>query len=195
MAIVKQQTPYEFLVRWENGSIAGAHIRFLERLVEDGTVISEQEGNAQPVSMSGGVGFPIADILSAIQSSALADLATAQAAKATSDAALQTTQDALTAEQTKAATLQAQIDANAPPVKSAVATMRQAREALIRRGFFATVNNYIAAMPGIDGDIARNEWDKSQTVERSRPLTLAMAAMLGLNTAAMDEFYAFALTL
>jgi len=34
MAITKQQTPYELLVRWTNGTVAGAHIRFLERLVE-----------------------------------------------------------------------------------------------------------------------------------------------------------------
>lgn len=74
-------------------------------------------------------------------------------------------------------------------------TMRQAREALIRRGQFATVDAYIASMAGIDGQIARNEWDKSQTVERKRPLTLAMGALIGLDAAGLDEWFVFASTL
>ena len=35
-------------------------------------------------------------------------------------------------------------------------SMRQAREALIRRGHFTTVAGYIAGMAGIEGTIARN---------------------------------------
>jgi len=101
MAIVKQQTPYEFLVRWDNGVVVGAHIRFLERLVEDGTVISEKEGHAKPVSLAGEAGFPIAGILSLVQANALADLATAQAALAVSEA--------------KVAALQAQLGLPAEP--------------------------------------------------------------------------------
>jgi len=101
MAIVKQQTPYEFLVRWDNGVVVGAHIRFLERLVEDGAVISEKEGHAKPVSLAGEAGFPIADILSLVQTNALADLATAQAALAVSEA--------------KVAALQAQLGLPAEP--------------------------------------------------------------------------------
>ena len=111
MAITKQQTPYEFLVRWTNGTVAGAHIRFLERLVEDGTVLSEKEGNAHPVSMAGEVGFPIADILDAVQIAALTDLAAAQVAKTEAVTSLKTAQDALAASEAKVAQLQAKIDA------------------------------------------------------------------------------------
>lgn len=35
-------------------------------------------------------------------------------------------------------------------------SMRQGREALIRRGHFATVNDHIANMAGVEGEIARN---------------------------------------
>lgn len=74
-------------------------------------------------------------------------------------------------------------------------SMRQAREALIRRGYFDTVNDHITAMAGIEGVIARNEWNTSQVVERNRPLTLAMGQLLGLDAAAMDELFVFAETL
>jgi hypothetical protein len=32
MAITKTTQPYEFLVRWRDGAISGAHIRFLETI-------------------------------------------------------------------------------------------------------------------------------------------------------------------
>lgn len=74
-------------------------------------------------------------------------------------------------------------------------SMRQGREALIRRGHFATVDAHIANMAGVEGDIARNEWDKSQVIERSRPLTLQMGQLLGLDDAGLDELFSFAATL
>lgn len=85
--------------------------------------------------------------------------------------------------------------AHEPVIVPQSVSMRQAREALIRRGHIATVDSYIANMPGIEGDIARNEWDKSQVVERNRPLTLAMGQLLGLDAEALDELFIFAATL
>ena len=81
MAITKTQQPYEFVIRWKNGKISGAHIKFLDRIIDDDgvTVLSEKEGEAQSVSMAGEVGYPIADILTLVQSTALADLATVTA--------------------------------------------------------------------------------------------------------------------
>lgn len=192
MAIIKQQTPYEFLVRWTNGTVAGAHIRFLERLVEDGVVTSEKEGDAQPVSMAGGAGFPIADILSAIQSTALTDLATAQAAKAASDMALKTVQDAFTAEQGKSADLQAQIDAYTPPASSTSVTMRQARLALLSAGLLDQVTAAIAALPEPDKSAALIEWEYAATVERDSGLIPTMGTALGLSTAQLDALFATA---
>lgn len=74
-------------------------------------------------------------------------------------------------------------------------SMRQGREALIRRGYIATVDAHIAGMAGVEGEIARNEWDKSQVIERNRPLTLQMGQLLGLDAAGLDELFVFAATL
>lgn len=94
---------------------------------------------------------------------------------------------------------QAEIDAlraAIPPAVPQSVTMRQAREALIRRGQIATVDNAIAGMPGIEGDIARNEWNMSQVVERTRPLTLSMFNLIGVTTeVARDEWFIYAATL
>ena len=90
MAITKTTQPYEFLVRWRDGAISGAHIRFLETILEDGVVLAQKEGNAMPVSLSGEVGYPIADVLTAVQQSALVELEKAKEALATAEASRQT---------------------------------------------------------------------------------------------------------
>lgn len=92
MTITKQQTPYELLVRWNNGLVAGAHFKFLETLFETDaagvvTVLYEKESDAQPVSMAGGADFPLADILNLAQSTALATAEAATSALATEQAA------------------------------------------------------------------------------------------------------------
>ena len=114
MAIIKQQTPYEFLVRWKDGAVAGAHIRFLERIVENGVVISEKEGDAIPVSMAGGAGFPIADILTTLQVTALSNLASEKSAKETSETSLEKAKSDLAESEAQVVTMQAQIDAATP---------------------------------------------------------------------------------
>lgn len=69
---MKTSTPYEFLVRInKDGTIAGAHVKFLDTYTDAGVIISQVEGEAQPVSMAGGAGFPIASILDSVQSAAL----------------------------------------------------------------------------------------------------------------------------
>ena len=85
MAITKTTQPYEFLVRWRDGAISGAHIRFLETILEDGVVLAQKEGNAMPVSLSGEVGYPLADVLTAVQQSALVELEKAKEALATAE--------------------------------------------------------------------------------------------------------------
>lgn len=74
MAITKTNQPYEFLVRWKDGAITGAHIKMLETIAEDGVVLSQKEGVAMPVSMAGAGNFPLADLLTGIQTQALIDL-------------------------------------------------------------------------------------------------------------------------
>jgi hypothetical protein len=82
-----------------------------------------------------------------------------------------------------------------PPVVPRSVPMRQGREALIRRGLFDTVNNAINGMAGTAGQIARNEWEKSQVIMRDRPLTLQMGALLGLDAVGLDELFIYAATL
>jgi hypothetical protein len=67
--------PYEFLVRWDrDGRLAGAHAQFrYVTVVDDGTVVGEFVGPAEPVAVAGGNGFPLSDILDAVQIAALAD--------------------------------------------------------------------------------------------------------------------------
>ena len=75
MAFEERTRPYEFLVRWgENGAIQGAHVALITEILKDGAVVSAQAGYAQPVSLAGEVGFPIAEVLDAVHVGALAAL-------------------------------------------------------------------------------------------------------------------------
>jgi uncharacterized membrane protein len=68
---MSKQQPYEFLVRWDaNGKLAGAHVQWML----DSGALSE----AEPVEITKGKSpsaFPLADILSQIQTDALASCA------------------------------------------------------------------------------------------------------------------------
>lgn len=85
-------------------------------------------------------------------------------------------------------------DVPVPAVPASV-TMRQARLALLQAGLLSTVNDAIAAMPGADGDAARIEWEYSQEVQRNRALVLALAPVLNLTDAQLDQLFITASTL
>ena len=86
---MKTSTPYEFLVRMnKDGTIAGAHVKFLDTYTDAGVLISQIEGEARPVSVAGSAGFPIATILSAVQSAALATVEAEKAKVTTATAEL-----------------------------------------------------------------------------------------------------------
>lgn len=68
-------------------------------------------------------------------------------------------------------------------------TMRQARQALILAGLDEAVEAALAAMPGTPGKLARAEWERSQTVQRNRPLVLQMGTALGLTSAQLDQLF------
>ena len=75
--------PYEFLVRWRDGVISGAHVGFELTATENGKVLST---TPLPVVAVGDGGFPLSDILGQIQIDALKDRDVAQAeAKEKSD--------------------------------------------------------------------------------------------------------------
>src|ERR1035437_3830799 len=158
MPLTKTQSPYEFLVRWKDGKIAGAHVKFLERVIDhDGvTVLSEIEGMAQPVSMAGEVGYPIADIFAAIHTdsvataqaavTAVADAMTKQGeadkAKAEADTAVAASEAAKQAAEDQATADKAAYDLAHPGVPPQV-TMKQARLALLGAGMLDKVQTTI----------------------------------------------------
>lgn len=74
------------------------------------------------------------------------------------------------------------------PVPQSV-SKRQAVQALIIHGLHNEVEARLAAIPGIEGDLARAEWRESNWVERDRPLVLQLGAQLGLDAAAMDALF------
>lgn len=214
MAITKTTIPYEFLVRWTNGVLSGAHIRMLEIISENGVVLTQKEGNAQPVSLAGEVGFPLADILTSLQAQAIEqrDAAVAalaagktevdslvQAAKTDADALVKVAQDALTAAQAQVATLQAQIDAYTPPaVAEPVADPEgpsvddlQIRLALNASGLREAVE---LAVLGSDQS-TKDWWDRASNFKRLNPMVVALGAALGKTDEELDGLWALAATL
>lgn len=72
---------------------------------------------------------------------------------------------------------------------------RQAEKALILAELDDDVDALLAAMPGVDGKLARAERARAQTVERNNPLVLQMATELGLSSEEVDQLFILAATL
>ena len=201
MAITKTNTPYEFLVRWTDGTIAGAHVRFLETISEDGTVLTQKEGNAMPVSMAGEAGYPLADILSSIQTQAIIEREDAVAAKATAEAALaQAIADKDAAVAAATAPLQAKIARLTAPVTAPVEADPlgpvvddlQIRLALNQTGLRAAVENAVATSQ----DQNLKDWyERAKRFKRKDPLVLGMIQGLGVSDAEADALWALAASL
>lgn len=68
-------------------------------------------------------------------------------------------------------------------------SMRQARLALLGAGMLASVDAAVAAMPGVEGDAARIEWEYATSVERTSPLVAGLTAALGLTTEQLDALF------
>jgi multidrug efflux pump subunit AcrA (membrane-fusion protein) len=109
--------PYEFLVRWRDGVISGAHVGFEDVIVEDGAVIGAVQQNVQAVDIGLGKGFPLAEILGQIHIDALterdaaiaerdAQIAEREAAEIAKDAAIAEKQALIAQAETQAAELQ-----------------------------------------------------------------------------------------
>lgn len=94
------QVPYEFLVRWNHltGMYQGSHVKVYDN-------VTMREGDAQAVSVANAAGFPLGEILTAIQTGAIAAADEAILAKAEAERALadeQTAHAATSAELSKA---------------------------------------------------------------------------------------------
>lgn len=77
----------------------------------------------------------------------------------------------------------------APTVIPESVTMRQARLAMLGAGVLSAANDAIAAMPGVQGDAARIEWEYAQEVRRDAALVAGMATALGLSEAQLDGLF------
>lgn len=74
-------------------------------------------------------------------------------------------------------------------------SMRQARLALMGAGLLQAVNDAVAAMPGVEGDAARIEWEYALSVERNSPLVSGLSASLELTAEQLDALFTAAAVL
>lgn len=72
--------------------------------------------------------------------------------------------------------------------------MVQARLALLHAGHLATVKAAIAAMPGIEGEEARETWEFAPRVRRDSSLVAAMGVLLSLTDKQLDDLFLDAAT-
>jgi len=77
-----------------------------------------------------------------------------------------------------------------PPSKvPQVVTMRQARLALLGAGLLKSVTDAVAAMPGVEGDAARIEWEYAQEVRRDSPLLSSLAIAMQMTDDQLDALF------
>lgn len=77
----------------------------------------------------------------------------------------------------------------ANPLQDGVVSMRQARLALLGAGLLAQVNAAIAAMPGVEGDAARIEWEYAQEVRRDSPIVAGLSDALNLTDSDLNTLF------
>jgi hypothetical protein len=85
-----------------------------------------------------------------------------------------------------------------PPLPTLVPqsiSMAKARALLITEEKLDEVIAALASLPGIEGKLARSEFEYAQTVDRYRPLTLAMQQVLGKTDAEIDDWFILAASL
>ena len=62
MSLEKIRTPYEFLVRFENGNVKGAHIGWVDKYIDNGVEVA-QNISVEAVAMGETQGFPLDSII------------------------------------------------------------------------------------------------------------------------------------
>ncbi len=72
MTLTVSSQPYEFLARWKDGVLAGAHIQRIYITRDGDTIVSEAVGQVQPVALDGNGAYPLADIMTEVQAGAVA---------------------------------------------------------------------------------------------------------------------------
>lgn len=123
--ITTVKRPYEFLVRWRNGVISGAHVGFELTTIEDGKMLSTTPLNVMPVDVGQGQGFPLAEILSQIHIDAIAGMDAAKEAQSAAESVLALTQSNLEKVSAKLTTAETNLDmANAKVAKLEAAAQK-----------------------------------------------------------------------
>jgi len=72
MALKKIAEPYEFLVRWHDGKIVGAHVGMIEYIKDGEEIISHKVLPVQPIDKD--TEFPLSELLTNMQKMALVTL-------------------------------------------------------------------------------------------------------------------------
>jgi hypothetical protein len=70
-----------------------------------------------------------------------------------------------------------------------VVTARQGMAELIDRDLVATVQGVLDAIPGKEGELARNDFNKAQEWERNWPLIIQLQPVLNWSDAFVDEMF------
>lgn len=94
------QVPYEFLVRWDHqtGVLKGTHCKIFDS-------VTGKEGDAQTVAIAGASGFPLSEILTVIETGAIAAMEEAKSTLAAEQVAHATTKSELDSVKAELATL------------------------------------------------------------------------------------------
>ena len=76
-----------------------------------------------------------------------------------------------------------------PALVPTAVSMRNAQRILYREGLLASVEAVIAAMEGEEGDLARIDWARALTVERTDPVVLHLIPRLGKSELEIDHMF------
>ena len=170
-----------------SGNLRGAHVVFREAIIDAGVEISSKIGDAMPVSLAGGAGFPLAQILSALNTSAIVDseaktaeIATLKTAKADAD----TARDAAVAEKdgkaAEVAELTAQLAALQPPVDSF--SRKAIKVALSDAGLLDSFETMVADPQDGAQKLAMISWQEDDSFTKDSPVMALTFARMKLTT-------------
>ena len=199
MAITETRNPYEFLARWDEktGVFRGAHVQFYDLVLKDGSQIAGAPSKAYGVG--NGLAFPLADIMDTVTADALALVDTQAAQIAALEAEKTAAEQAKDAALEQVASLQEQLAAFLPGTSSNGVPewvyASQAYKALILAGLMPAVKAGLAAMPGVEGELARADFEKSARFYRTNPTLAALGPALGMTDAQLDQLFITAATL
>lgn len=67
--------------------------------------------------------------------------------------------------------------------------MRKARKALRAAGLLAQIESALDAIPGPEGEDARDDWEYSSEVHRDNPTLQALSSLIGITEEQLDQLF------